>query len=71
MVLTIMKKTELAHLSQELIQAALLASRRNNITLAEQIESWALLGRKVDKMITQDDMLDVLCGIALLRVEKA
>jgi len=60
----------LIHLSQALIQAASSAAKRNNRTLAEQIENWALLGRKVDKMITLDNMLDVFCGIVQLKVEE-
>lgn len=65
-----MTKTKSIQLSQELMQAATSAAKDSDKTPTEQIEYGAVLGRKVDKAITLDDMLDVFCGTAQLKVEK-
>jgi len=65
-----MTKTKPVRLSQGLMQTATTAAVNNNRTSAEQIEHWALLGQQAAKTITLNDMLDVLCGIALLKVEE-
>jgi len=64
-----MAKTKPVRLNQGLMQTATSAAEKNNRTPAEQIEHWALLGQQAAKTITLDDMLDVLCGIAQLKVE--
>jgi len=63
-------KTKSIKLGQGLIQTATLAAKTSDKIPAELIEHWAVLGRKIDKVITLDDMLDVCCGIAQLKVEK-
>jgi len=65
-----MPKTKQVRLSQEIMRSATAAAKSTNQTPAEQIEYWALLGKQANETITLDDMLDVLCGIAQLKVEK-
>lgn len=65
-----MAKTLPVRLDKALINAATQASKHSNRTTAEQIEHWALLGLSVAKTINRDDMLDVLCGLAQLKVEE-
>lgn len=45
------------------------AAKETNRTPAEQIEHWALLGMAANQTISREDMLDVLLGIAKLKVE--
>ncbi|EGG99582.1 hypothetical protein imdm_939 [gamma proteobacterium IMCC2047] len=65
-----MPKTKQVQLSQEMMRSATAAAQKTNRTTTEQIEHWAILGREANKTITLDDVLDVLCGIAQLNLER-
>lgn len=56
-------------LQQELMQSATLAGARHHRSAAEQIEYWATLGRQVAGVLDPDKLLDVLSGLAAVRVE--
>jgi len=64
-----MKDTKPIRLNQELMASASKAAEEANRTPAEQIEHWALLGMAANQTISREDMLDVLLGIAKLKVE--
>ena len=56
-------------LQQELMQRATLAGARHHRSAAEQIEYWAALGQQVAGVLDPDKLLDVLTGLAALKVE--
>lgn len=58
------------YLSQELMDSVKAAVKESDRTTTEQIEHWVSLGITVNKTITRDDMLNVLCGLVELKVEK-
>ena len=51
------------------MQSAALAGARHHRSAAEQIEYWATLGRQVAGVLDPDKLLDVLSGLAAVRVE--
>ena len=55
-------------LQQELMQRATLAGARQHRSAAEQIEYWAALGQQVAGVLDPDKLLDVLTGLAALKV---
>lgn len=55
-------------LQQELMQSATLAGARQHRSAAEQIEYWAALGQQVAGVLDPDKLLDVLTGLAALKV---
>ena len=55
-------------LQQELMQRATLAGARHHRSAAEQIEYWAALGQQVAGVLDPDKLLDVLTGLAALKV---
>ena len=57
-------------LQEALVRAADIEGDRLHRSIAEQIEYWADLGRRVSKVLNPDDLLAVTAGLALLRVEK-
>ena len=57
-------------LEKNLMDAATLAGQTMHRSAAEQIEYWADLGRKVQKMITPDILLEVRAGLAEINVKK-
>ena len=63
------KSASPVRLQQELMQSATLAGARQHRSAAEQIEYWATLGRQVAGVLDQDKLLDVLAGLAAVRVE--
>ncbi len=63
------KSASPVRLQQELMQSATLAGARHHRSAAEQIEYWATLGRQVAGVLDPDKLLDVLSGLAGLRVE--
>ena len=63
------KSASPVRLQQELMQSATLAGARHHRSAAEQIEYWAMLGRQVAGVLDPDKLLDVLSGLAALRVE--
>jgi len=63
------KSASPVRLQQELMQSATLAGARHHRSAAEQIEYWAMLGRQVAGVLDPDKLLDVLSGLAGLRVE--
>ena len=63
------KSASPVRLQQELMQSATLAGARHHRSAAEQIEYWATLGRQVAGVLDPDKLLDVLSGLAALRVE--
>lgn len=65
-----MSNTKLVCLSQEMMRFTEIAAKKANRTPTEQIEYWVLLGREANKTISQDDILDILCGIAKIKVEE-
>ena len=66
---TVPKSASPVRLQQELMQSATLAGARHHRSAAEQIEYWATLGRQVAGVLDPDKLLDVLSGLAALRVE--
>ena len=64
------KSTSPVRLQQELMQSATLAGARHHRSAAEQIEYWATLGRQVAGVLDPDKLLDVLSGLAAVRVEQ-
>lgn len=63
------KSASPVRLQQELMQSATLAGARHHRSAAEQIEYWATLGRQVAGVLDPDKLLDVLAGLAAVRVE--
>ena len=63
------KSASPVRLQQELMQSATLAGARHHRSAAEQIEYWATLGRQVAGVLDPDKLLDVLSGLAAVRVE--
>ncbi len=63
------KSASPVRLQQELMQSATLAGARQHRSAAEQIEYWATLGRQVAGVLDPDKLLDVLSGLAALKVE--
>ncbi len=63
------KSASPVRLQQELMQSATLAGARQHRSAAEQIEYWATLGRQVAGVLDPDKLLDVLAGLAAVRVE--
>lgn len=63
------KSASPVRLQQELMQRATLAGARHHRSAAEQIEYWATLGRQVAGVLDPDKLLDVLAGLAAVRVE--
>jgi hypothetical protein len=57
-------------LQEELIRAASIDGPRLHRSIAEQVEYWAELGRKVSKVIDPDDLLAVSAGIATINIVK-
>ena len=55
-------------LQQELMEKATLAGARQHRSAAEQIEYWAALGRQMAGVVDPDTLLDVLSGLATLKV---
>ena len=55
-------------LQQELMQRATLAGARHHRSAAEQIEYWAALGQQVAGILDPDKLLDVMTGLAGLKV---
>jgi hypothetical protein len=55
-------------LQQDLMQRATLAGARHQRSAAEQIEYWAALGQQVAAALDPDRLLDVLTGLASLKV---
>ena len=55
-------------LQQELMQSATLAGARQHRSAAEQIEYWAALGQQMAGVLDPDKLLDVLTGLAALKV---
>ena len=55
-------------LQQELMQSATLAGARHHRSAAEQIEYWAALGQQVAGVLDPDKLLDVLTGLAAVKV---
>jgi hypothetical protein len=63
------KSVSPVRLQQELMQRATLAGARQHRSAAEQIEYWAALGQQVAGVLDPDKLLDVLTGLATLKVE--
>lgn len=63
------KSASPVRLQQELMQSATLAGARHHRSAAEQIEYWATLGRQVAGVLDPDKLLDVLAGLAAVKVE--
>ena len=63
------KSVSPVRLQQELMQRATLAGARHHRSAAEQIEYWAALGQQVAGVLDPDKLLDVLTGLATLKVE--
>lgn len=55
-------------LQQELMQRATLTGARHQRSAAEQIEYWAALGQQVAGILDPDKLLDVLTGLAAIKV---
>ena len=55
-------------LQQELMQRATLAGASHHRSAAEQIESWAALGQQVAGILDPDRLLDVMTGLAAIKV---
>lgn len=56
-------------LQDNIMQAAILAGKRNHRSATEQIEYWAEMGRNAAKFINPDDLLSVSMGLAAIKVE--
>lgn len=56
-------------LQDDIMQAAILAGKRNHRSATEQIEYWAEMGRKVAAFLNPDDLLSVSAGLAKIRLE--
>jgi hypothetical protein len=56
-------------LQKDIMQAAILAGKRNHRSTTEQIEYWAEMGRKVAAFLNPDDLLSVSAGLARIRLE--
>lgn len=56
-------------LQDGIMQAAILAGKRNHRSAAEQIEYWAEMGRKVAAFLNPDDLLSVASGLASIKLE--
>ena len=57
-----------AELQQDLMQRATLTGARHQRSAAEQIEYWAALGQQVAGILDPDKLLDVLTGLAAIKV---
>ena len=55
-------------LQQDLMQRATLTGARHQRSAAEQIEYWAALGQQVAGILDPDKLLDVLTGLAAIKV---
>jgi hypothetical protein len=55
-------------LQQDLMQRATLAGARHHRSAAEQIEYWAALGQQVAGILDPDRLLDLMTGLAELKV---
>jgi hypothetical protein len=62
------KSASPVRLQQDLMEKAALAGARQHRSAAEQIEYWAALGRQVAGVMDPDTLLDVLSGLAALKV---
>jgi hypothetical protein len=62
------KSASPVRLQQDLMEKATLAGARQHRSAAEQIEYWAALGREVAGVVDPDTLLDVLSGLAALKV---
>lgn len=56
-------------LQDDLMQDAALIGEQEHRSAAEQVEYWASLGRKISKLVPPDTMLDVVSGLARIKVE--
>jgi hypothetical protein len=62
------KSASPVRLQQDLMEKATLAGARQHRSAAEQIEYWAALGRQVAGVVDPDTLLDVMSGLAALKV---
>jgi len=62
------KSASPVRLQQDLMEKATLAGARQHRSAAEQIEYWAALGREVAGVVDPDTLLDVISGLAALKV---
>lgn len=63
------KSASPVRLQRELMESASLAGARQHRSTSEQIEYWAALGQKVAQVLNPDVLLDVMSGLAHLKVE--
>ncbi len=66
-----MAKGNPLRLDARLMQEARACGELMHRSEAEQIEYWATLGRRVETMLDQKDLLEVKAGLATLKVELA
>ena len=62
------KSASPVRLQQQLMDSATLAGARQHRSAAEQIEYWAALGQQVAGVLDPDKLLEVLSGLAALKV---
>jgi hypothetical protein len=62
------KSASPVRLQQQLMDSAALAGARQHRSAAEQIEYWAALGQQVAGVLDPDKLLEVLSGLAALKV---
>ena len=62
------KSASPVRLQQHLMDSAALAGARQHRSAAEQIEYWAALGQQVAGILDPDKLLEVLSGLAALKV---
>ena len=62
------KSASPVRLQQDLMEKASLAGARQHRSAAEQIEYWAALGRQVAGVVDPDTLVDVMSGLAALKV---
>ncbi len=65
------KASSPVRLQAELMQAATMASRLQQRSVAEQIEYWAGIGRSLSRVIDQSTLLEVAAGLSRLKIEPA
>ncbi len=56
-------------LQDNIMQAAIVAGKRNHRSATEQIEYWTEIGRNAAKFINPDDLLSVSMGLAAIKIE--
>jgi hypothetical protein len=62
------KSASPVRLQQQLMDSAVLAGARQHRSATEQIEYWAALGQQVARVLDPDKLLEVLSGLAALKV---